>query len=155
MFEMTLVATGSVWDREKREALTKDWQVVFHFGRTARGELTIARLEVLPSGKDVPEGGVTTALIRGITIAAARRYVVNKEQIQARQRAAAKPGRRGRPRLLTPRDYQKVMKRYDRLVERGDPHPSKTLFGELKREGVTQSWSTVRSWVARADPKRL
>jgi hypothetical protein len=89
--------------------------------------LTVARLEVRPTGKDVPDDGVTMALIRAITIAPARRYVVNKAQIEARQRAWTKRSRRGRPGLLT-----------------------RPLFDELKREGKTRSRSTVRAWIARA-----
>jgi hypothetical protein len=142
--ELTLAATGSVWTADIQQDLTKDWQVIFHLGRTARGVLTIARMELRPRGQGVPEGGVTMALVRAITIAPARRYVTNKASVETRQRASVKASRRGRPSLLT-QDYRKLLKRFDRLVERGDPHPAKTLATALRA-----NHSTVRTWIVRA-----
>jgi hypothetical protein len=113
------------------QKITKDWQVIYHLGHTARGQWTVARLEICPCTSDVPEGGVTMKLIRAITIAPARRYVITQKRIES-----LKP--------LPPR-LRDVLRQHDRLVLAGDPHPGKTLAATLG-----ENWSTVRTWLRRA-----
>jgi hypothetical protein len=148
-------SVGSVGATALHQTLTKDWEAIYRLGRTARGVLTVVGLEVRPA-QNVPDDGLTIAVIRLIAIGRARRYVNNQARFEA-QRQPSAPSSTGPPRGRTPRlthqDYGKLLKRYDGLVDMGDPHPAKTLFEDLKREGVTKSRSTVRTWLLRAREK--
>lgn len=144
------VSTDGTWSVVGFESdLTPDWKVKFCYGKTQSGAWTIARVEVMPwrpNGDEVvPDGGVTMALLRKITIAHVHRFVDMKNEAGGHATARQSPLKPLDRRAPTQQQLRKLLARYTHLINAKDPHPAKTLAAELK-----QPRSTVRTWILRA-----
>jgi hypothetical protein len=112
------------------------WLIVYAVRRNPDGKFGIERLTIRPnwtSWKEsvigpIPDGGVTSALLRRIPVGAQLRYArAAIESQHADPPPSRMTGRRGRPKVIPLQRRKKILTDYRALVEARAPHPVKTL----------------------------
>lgn len=112
------------------------WVIAYTVRRDRDGRPAIERLTIRPNYTSmqeslqgpVPDGGITSALLRRIPIGAQLRYardVIRWQRPDAPPRPG--PGARGRPRVIPHRRRRKILREYRVLLSARAPHPVKTL----------------------------
>jgi hypothetical protein len=125
------------WDDGSEFMDTLDgWVIAYRVRRNPDGKYGIERLTIRPDyrswresvGGPIPQGGVTSGLLRRIQIGAQLRYA--RDVIRLQRPDPPRPrrtGARGRPRVIPEKRRRKILNQYRALVSARAPHPVKTL----------------------------
>lgn len=107
------------------------WSVSIRVGRDVKGRMVIGRVEIKPAlrsladvGRPLPEGGITTKILRSLKLSMDRREAGAWVAMDAARMTRKSPTGRGRPRVYSDAFYRKFAgahqqlcrKRSDRVV---------------------------------------